>query len=336
MNFFSRKRQRPKLSSSNPWKPEALPTRWASLAAAVLAAGVGCAEVTQEEPESRLAEPGAGGNPTGSAGNIGASGAGRGGAGQGATGSVPVPGTGGSVQGEAAAGGAAGVGTAGSSASGSGAQGGSGLGSGGLGSGGDTSQGGTTPDPGPQFPAGTELFREDFESDDVSRWTLAGGTWTRTLDAESNSNVFSQGDDSSSATLLAVSGDASWRDVRVEADFKVLAFNGSSSSYMAGICVRLSDAESFYMVGLRGDSNQHIGIRRFGSSDTNLNQSEEFSGVENEWYRLRVDAIGDTLSVFIDDDLVVEQTDAEHPAGGIGLCTARATAVFDNIVVTAP
>ena len=132
-----------------------------------------------------------------------------------------------------------------------------------------------------------------------------------------------------------MSGDVTWRDVRVEADFKVLAFNGSSSSYMAGICVRLTDEENFYLVGLRGDSNQRFGIRRFGGSNTNLNQSD-VSGEENVWYRLRVDAIGGTLSVYVDDALVVEQADAEHPAGGIGLCTARATAVFDNILVTAP
>jgi hypothetical protein len=330
MDYFSWKRHSP----DRP-KPSAPATdvakRHVSLAAGLTLLGVvsGCAEVTQEEPESQLGP--LGGGPTGSAGLGGA------GVGQGGTGLLPSP--------SGASGGASGVtpgtaGSAGTPGSNPGGAPGSGAGSGGgpvsAGSSGDVAGQGGSAGPGPQFPSGTELFREDFESEDVSRWNLAGGSWARALDAEMNSNVFAQSEDASSETLLAVAGDVGWRDVRVEADFKVLAFNGSSSSYMAGVCVRLTDAENFYMVGLRGDSNQHIGIRRFGSSNTNLNQSEEFSGVENQWYRLRVDAIGGSLSVFVDGELVVEQTDAEHPAGGIGLCTARATAVFDNILVTAP
>jgi hypothetical protein len=313
MDIFSWKRQSPRLRVPN------VVTRPAGFAAGLLLVlGAGCAEVTQEEPESQR---GVGGSPTGSAGLGGT------GAGQAGTGLSPLPSAG---SGGNPAGSAGNAGTS-SGSGGSGAQGGSGLGSSGS-----AGQGGSVADPGPQFPSGTELFREDFESEDVSRWNLAGGTWARTLDAETNSNVFSQSEDGPSDTLLAVAGEVTWRDVRVEADFKVLAFNGSSSSYMAGLCVRLTDAENFYLVGLRGDSDQHIGIRLFGDSNGNLEQSEEFSGVENEWYRLRVDAIGSTLSVFIDGELVVEQTDAEHPAGGIGLCTARASAVFDNILVTAP
>jgi hypothetical protein len=317
MDFFNRKRQNPRVRVPNvTMRPAGF------VAGLLLVLGAGCAEVTQEEPESQRG--GVGGSPTGSAG-LGGAGAGRGG-----TGLSPLPsgGAGGPALGSS---GNAGTSSGSGGAPGSGAQGGSGPGSSGS-----AGQAGSAAEPGPQFPSGTELFREDFESEDVSRWTLAGGTWARTLDAETNSNVFSQSEDGPSDTLLAVAGDATWRDVRVEADFKVLAFNGSSSSYMAGICVRLTDAENFYLVGLRGDSDQRIGIRIFGDSNSNLEQSEEFSGVENEWYRLRVDAIGSTLSVFIDGELVVEQTDAEHPAGGIGLCTARATAVFDNILVTAP
>lgn len=324
MDFFSRKRHSPRDPSPRVRVPR-VAWRQASFAAGlVLVVGIGCAEVTQEEPESQLGSRG--GSPTGSAG-VGGTGVGQGG-----TGLLPSPSAG---SGGASAGGSGNAGT--SSGSGSGAAPGSGAqGGSGLGSSGSAGQGGSVAGPGPQFPSGTELFREDFESEDVSRWNLAGGTWARTLDPETNSNVFSQSDDQPSDTLLAVAGDVSWRDVRIEADFKVLAFNGSSSSYMAGICARLTDAETFYLVGLRGDSNQHIGIRLFGDNNTTLSESEEFSGVENQWYRLRVDAIGSALSVFVDDELVLEQTDAEHPAGGIGLCTTRATAAFDNILVTAP
>lgn len=315
-----------------------------------LVAAMGCAVVTQEEPDSLIGVPGGGGNPTASAGSTGA---GRGGGGLLPTGGVggsglagsglAGSGLGGSGLGGSGAGGRGSAGSTGSVGSGgafggsgpSGAPGGGAGQAAGGGGAGTAGQGGTTPDPGPQFPSGTELFRDDFESADVSRWALDEGTWARTVDAETGSNVFAQSDTSPSNAVLAVSGDVTWRDVRVEADFKVLAFNGSSSSYLAGLCVRLTDAESFYLVGLRSDGNQNVGIRKFGSSNTNLSQSE-FSGTENVWYHLQVDAIGGTLSVYVDDELVLEQTDAEHAVGGIGLCTVRASAVFDNILVTAP
>lgn len=315
--------------SSSKGQREATSSRCGSFVAAALglcsltAAAGGCAEVTQDLPESQLGMPSGGGNATGSAGAGGV----------GAGGSVSGPGQGGSLGNSGGAIGSGAQGGSGQSTAGSGAQGGSQAT---AGSAGTSGAGGNAPEPGPQFPAGTELMSEDFESDDLSRWAISSGTWARTLDAETGSNVFAQSDTGPSVALLAAAGDATWRDVRVEADFKVLAFNGSSSSYLAGLCVRLTNDENFYLVGLRSDSDQHIGIRKFGSSNTNLSQSEAFSGTENVWYHLRVDAIGDTLSVYVDDELVLEQSDAEHVAGGIGLCTVRASALFDNVLVTAP
>jgi pectate lyase len=164
-------------------------------------------------------------------------------------------------------------------------------------------------------------------------WAPSGGTWAVSLDAETNSNVYGQSTNSSSTAFVSANGDVTWRDVRVELDFKVLDFNGSSSSYVAGACVRVSDGENFYLAGLRSDGR--VGVRRFGSSNNNLDSSDAIA-TANVWYHLRVDAIGSNLTVFLDGMQVLAMTDTSHATGGVGVCTAHASAVFDNIVVTAP
>jgi hypothetical protein len=124
--------------------------------------------------------------------------------------------------------------------------------------------------------------------------------------------------------------------VVLEADFKIVAFNGSSSTYMAGLCVRVRDEENFYFLGIRSNDGT-VGLRRFSSGgNNNLEESSFDLGTTGVWYHMRVEAIESTITTYLDDELVLSVTDTEHPNGGIGLCTVRASAVFDNVVVTAP
>jgi hypothetical protein len=276
-----------------------------------------CATVVFEEPPSNIDEGGGGGTgPVGSAG-------------QGGSGSIAQGGNTAAQGGRSGTGGA--MGAAGSLISTP--QGGSGSVS--LGGTGNLAQGGSssTPPPDPQFPSGMELLRDDFESG-VDGWTPGGGTWALSLDTETNSNVYGQTMNTNGTAFVSANGDATWRDVRIELDFKVLDFNGSSTSYVAGACVRVSDAANFYLAGLRSDGR--FGVRRFGDSNNNLDSSDDLDAVAGQWYHLRVDAIGSTLTLFLDGTQVVTMTDTSHAAGGVGVCTAHASAVFDNIVVTAP
>jgi pectate lyase len=191
-------------------------------------------------------------------------------------------------------------------------------------------------DAGRQFPSGTLLLEEDFEELESSEWrATADSAWELTEDDELDSTVYGQTETSSSGAHLVISGDVSWTDVVVEADFKVLEFNGSSSGYMAGLCVRVRDAENFYMVGLRSGTGQ-IQLRAFSDGGSNLAQSSFEDGATGEWYHLRVEAVGSTISAYLDDALMLTHTDTTHASGAIGLCTVRASAVFDNVRVTAP
>ena len=307
------------LSRLNGNSPPALRAQRATTNAGVLWALVtlgGCATVIQEDLPSTLDNaPSAGGSagaPGGAAGFTGSA--------------TPGTGLGGNIN-------------AGGSSPGSAGNPSSGLGGRSLGGNGGNagSSGSQEPvDAGPQFPSGTLLLEEDFESFESSDWRPSPDSeWEITTDDERQGNVYGQTETGSSGAHLVSSGDVSWTDVVVEADFKVLEFNGTSSGYMAGLCVRVADEKNFYMVGLRSGTGQ-IQLRAFSDGGSNLEQSSFEDGVTGVWYHLRVEAVGTTISAYLDDVLMFTHSDASHPRGGIGLCTVRASAVFDNVRVTAP
>jgi hypothetical protein len=193
-------------------------------------------------------------------------------------------------------------------------------------------------DAGPQFASGTLLLQENFENFQgmAAGWaTSAGSLWQVQTDSQVVSNVYTQSEATSSTPDLATAGDVAWSDVVVEADMKILAFNGSSSSYMAGLCVRVKDAANFYLIGVRSNDGK-LGLRRYAEGGTNLVQSDFDEGKTGDWYHLKVEAIGSTLSAYLDGTMMFSETDDTHASGGIALCTVRASASFDNVRVTAP
>jgi hypothetical protein len=193
-------------------------------------------------------------------------------------------------------------------------------------------------DAGPQFVPGTPLLQENFETfqGQASGWgTSPGSVWQVQTDAQLVSNVYTQSEATSSTPALASAGEAGWRDVVLEADLKILAFNGSSSSYMAGLCVRVKDPQNFYLIGVRSNDGK-LGLRRYAGGGTNLVQSDFDEGTTGVWYHLKVEAIGSTLTAYLDGTLMFSETDDTHDSGGIALCTVRASASFDNVSVSAP
>jgi hypothetical protein len=200
-----------------------------------------------------------------------------------------------------------------------------------------------TPAPGdatpPPVPAsGTTLLQEDFEnfgSGPVVWSPSDGSAWAVQLDSGRNSHVYAQTETESTEPHLATAGDLAWGDMIVQADLQVLQFNGKSSSYMAGLCLRVRDGSDFYLIGLRSNDGK-IGLRRYANGGTNLVQSEFDTGTTGVWYTLRAEIVGSTLSASLNGAPMFSTTDSALTSGRIALCTVRASALFDNVSVTAP
>lgn len=182
--------------------------------------------------------------------------------------------------------------------------------------------------------SGTVLFSDDFETGDASQW-ITNGTGTAAVVTD-GSQVYEL-TNLTSKVYLAAAGKVTWTDQVISARIKILSFNGSSSSYYAGLCGRLADASNYYCAALRSDGKLAVRADIAGSSNT-LGNSVTVSPViaPGTFYTVKLEIIGSTISVYLNGALVDTVTDASIPAGGVGLLVANADAEFDDVSVTSP
>ena len=241
---------------------------------------------------------GNGGNTSGSGGTSGTAGtAGTSGGNGGST-----SGTGGAESGAGGGGGSAGTSSAGTSSAGTGG----------------------TP------MSGQVLFSDDFESGEAADWFPSAdpSAWSVVTDG---TNVYEQAPPQVNSDRFSSAGDGDWTDVSVEARVKVLAFNGSSSSYFAGVYARVQSASTYYSFALRSDGK--VSIRK---SSSNLGSSVDAGITEGEWYDIRFVARGSTLTGYVNGMQVTTVTDSSITSGAIGVGTRNTSARFDDVVVTVP
>lgn len=298
--------------------------------------------------------PGAGGSGdqtgTGGASGVGGSSNG-GGAGNGGS-TVNTGGSSAGTGGAVGGGGSAGRGGAGGSGGSSGTAvtgtGGS-LGTGGTsGTGGTVGTGGcSASSPFDGGVSGTVLFSDDFEGDGGSGHWLqqsTGGTATWSIvAADAGSKVYSGAIASSSAIALAVNGSTGWSDVSVEAKIRVRSFPSTSTSYFAGLCVRVVDPLNFTCVALRSDGRIGIRARTAGASPSNVSGADVTVSpaiTTNVWYSLKVVVRGSAISIYFNGATVPSETITPPGCtpgnGAIALAIANGTAEFDDVKVTVP
>jgi len=169
---------------------------------------------------------------------------------------------------------------------------------------------------------------------------LTGGDATGTYNVVSDgSNVFELATTggASSKQLMAAAGKTTWTDQVLEARIKIKAFTGSSSSYIAALAGRMTDANNYYCMALRSDGK--IAIRNSGGAIGNSVSSGIVTGT---WYSVKFTIIGSTLTAYLKDattgqyTMVTQSSDTALLNGGVGLVVSSADAEFDDVVVTAP
>lgn len=169
------------------------------------------------------------------------------------------------------------------------------------------------------------LFQDDFEDGILDGWEMSGpGTWA----IENGELVVDMGE-GIELNGYAYEGESGWRDFSLDVDLK--ADEGTEKS----IGFRV-DEDGGYWVNMRGDPMNDILLGKSSailSSTTYLNQA----GV---WYHVRVEMVGSTIKVFVNDQLKLDYTDpvtdVSHGkialigwTGLLGVDKVR----FDNVVV---
>jgi VCBS repeat-containing protein len=178
-------------------------------------------------------------------------------------------------------------------------------------------------------PGPNTVFFDDFESGASPAWNFNSGTWTVTDGAlETTAPCATSGFSS------AVVGDDSWTDYEVQFDFRGIA--GSVKQFQ----FRYTDASNAgrYVWQARSLEND-IAISGGVFPETLVPLPIIHQGV---WYRVRIRVEGEHIQVFVDDQLVLDRTDAgtQRLSGGIGpflrsgLVNCPFRVQYDNVMVT--
>lgn len=107
----------------------------------------------------------------------------------------------------------------------------------------------------------------------------------------------------------------------------------------AGIVFRYKDDSNFYMFRLAGEEGAVLGKMINGNwidlanprSADYLRERIKFS--EANWYRLKVEAYGNSIICYINDSVVISTNDTTFTLGHFGLCTFKTKADFDYMNV---
>jgi hypothetical protein len=154
---------------------------------------------------------------------------------------------------------------------------------------------------------------------DISMFDVIDGSWT-------SGGIFGLGQSSTSGTARVLHGQATDDQVvQVAASLSSIGSDPSGSHWI-GAMVRYTDPSNYYYVTLR--SSGDLSLRKLVNGVITELAHKPFTLNLNQPYRLRIEAIGTKLVVYLNDSVWAQATDSSHPQGRSGLVTYRAAATF--------
>jgi hypothetical protein len=180
------------------------------------------------------------------------------------------------------------------------------------------------------LPTPPAVIQSTFNAD-AAGWTGVSGQFA-TAPAQTGSGnpgrVYRQS--SVTGEAIATLNNSDWTNQAVEADIRPTVFSGSDR--WVGLATRFTDEANFYYVTARSSGNLVLKRKVNGAFSTLA--SAPLQVAINTDYRLRLEAAGDRLRVFVNGVKVLEAHDAALRHGRAALITYKAKADFDNVVVT--
>ena len=167
----------------------------------------------------------------------------------------------------------------------------------------------------------------DFEADTAgSAWQTSGGAFS--FARVGYSRVYRQG--STAGTPAAWLPTSSTTNQSIQAEVTIRAFSGPNA--WVGLATRRSDASNYYYLTLRSSGTLEL-KRMVGGVFTTLASTNASVNI-NRKYRLRLESMGTTHRVFLDDRMVLRVNDSTLESGAAGIIMNRANADYDNVIVT--
>jgi hypothetical protein len=182
------------------------------------------------------------------------------------------------------------------------------------------------------LPIPPAVIQSTFNAD-AAGWTAVSGQFA-TAPAQSGSGSGSPGrvyrQSSLTGEAIAVLNNSDWTTQAVEADIRPIQF--ASNDRWVGLATRFIDTANYYYITARRSGSLLL-RRKVNGAFTTL-ASAPLPVAINTDYRLRLEAAGDRLRVYVNGEKVLEAHDGALGHGRAALITYMARADFDNVVVT--
>ena len=189
------------------------------------------------------------------------------------------------------------------------------------------------------FESGTGIFTDNFDDGDSDGWTEEGATNWSAASGEYKTTSNEGG--------VSSNGCAAWQDYEAQVEIKRNSSLGSTEH--VGLVFRFQNSSQYYLAKLYCSSNcegspndyvYSVELETFDRGATSTLASSTFTFDNNEYYSLKVSAVGDELNAKIwqtstaePADWDITATDASYTQGEIGLTTTTNTTSFDNVAV---
>ena len=169
------------------------------------------------------------------------------------------------------------------------------------------------------------LVQDDFESGNAQQWTVMPGSQFAVVNDE-QTHFYRQSSVAGDAGAI-YPGDMT--NQHVSADIRPLAFNGSGR--WVGLMTRYTDPSNYYYVTLR--NTDVLSLRRVVNGVITQLASYRMTA-SLQWHRIELESSGTYQTVYVDGNLVMYAFDSALSHGHAGIRTYRASADFDNVVVS--
>lgn len=179
----------------------------------------------------------------------------------------------------------------------------------------------------------SELLRDTFaqtEEEQLTPWALSPANLWNYRTTAAGATVLEQ--PSITATARAING-APAGDQIITADIRPLAYHANGTPF-AGLITRYIDDNNYYYALL--DKQNKISLRKLTNGTITVLDETPMTIQPGVSYRVRMEAIGNSLRIYVNGRLMTEAEDASYPSGRYGLMTYRTTAQYDNFSAVRP
>lgn len=154
----------------------------------------------------------------------------------------------------------------------------------------------------------------------ISFFDIVDGSWT-------TSGIFDLEQASTSGIARILHGQPT-DDQVVKVAARLNSIGTPSGSHWIGAVVRYTDPSNYYYVTLR--SSNELSLRKLVNGVITELARVPFTVQAGQSYRLRIEAIGAKLVVYVNDQVRLQATDSSHTQGRSGMVTYRAAASFSG------